>query len=109
LQNFLKGNLNIDSLKRDLMNQAGEVVMGAAKEFIGQAINEMFIKKEAPSKRVLPSIQNMKIVSPVLAQSRMSLMLHDKKQLFSAMTLKFSKHAHNSRRARTKITIPMAN
>lgn len=38
--------------------------MGAAKEFIGQAINEMFvIKKEAPSKRVLPSIQNMKIVS----------------------------------------------
>lgn len=37
--------------------------MGAAKEYIGQAINEMFIKKEAPSKRVLPSIQNMKIVS----------------------------------------------
>ncbi|XP_070491608.1 calpain-A isoform X2 [Chironomus tepperi] len=60
LQNFLKSN--IDSIGKDLLNQAGEVVMGAAKEYIGQAINEMFIKKEAPSKRVLPSISNMKIV-----------------------------------------------
>ncbi|KAL7037818.1 hypothetical protein ACKWTF_009372 [Chironomus riparius] len=61
LQSFFKSN--IDSIGKDLLNQAGEVVMGAAKEYIGQAINEMFvIKKEAPSKRVLPSIQNMKIV-----------------------------------------------
>lgn len=60
LQNFLKAN--IDNIGKDFLNQAGEVVMGAAKEYIGQAINEMFIKKEAPSKRVLPSIQNMKIV-----------------------------------------------
>jgi calpain, invertebrate len=42
--------------------------MGAAKEFIGQAINEMFIKKEATTKRVLPSIANMKIVSLSLAE-----------------------------------------
>lgn len=61
-QGFLKGN--IDNIGKELLNQAGTAVMGAAKEFIGQAINEMFIvKKEAPSKRVLPSIQNMKIVS----------------------------------------------
>lgn len=38
--------------------------MGAAKEYIGQVINEMFIvKKEAATKRFLPSIKNMKIVS----------------------------------------------
>lgn len=53
-----------DGIGKQLLNQAGEAVMGAAKEYIGQVINEMLIvKKEAPNKRVLPSIQNMKIVS----------------------------------------------
>lgn len=37
--------------------------MGAAKEFLGNAIQEMFIKKQSDVKRVLPSIKNMKIVS----------------------------------------------
>lgn len=37
--------------------------MGAAKEFLGNAIQEMFVKKTADVARVLPSIKNMKIVS----------------------------------------------
>lgn len=38
--------------------------MGAAKEYLGKAIQEMFIvKKDAEVKRFLPSIKNMKIVS----------------------------------------------
>lgn len=52
-----------DNIGKQLMNQAGEAVMGAAKEYIGNVINEMLmIKKQAP-KRVLPSIEKMKIVS----------------------------------------------
>jgi calpain len=46
-----------------LLNQAGTFVAGAAKEFIGNAIQEMFVKKQTDVKRVLPSIKNMKIVS----------------------------------------------
>lgn len=58
----MKGGL--DGLGKQLLGQAGEAVMGAAKEYIGQVINEMFIvKKEAATKRFLPSIKNMKIVS----------------------------------------------
>jgi hypothetical protein len=45
------------------MNQAGEAVMGAAKEFLGNAIQEMFVKKQSDVKRILPSIKNMKVVS----------------------------------------------
>jgi hypothetical protein len=62
LQNFLKGGL--DDIGKQLLNQAGDAVVGAAKEFIGQIINETFIKKEArEGKKILPSIQNMKVVS----------------------------------------------
>jgi hypothetical protein len=61
LQSFLKGNM--DNIGKELLNKAGEAAMAYGKEFLGQAINEMFIKKDAPSKRILPSIQNMKIVS----------------------------------------------
>ena len=57
----MKGGL--DGIGKQLLNQAGEAVMGAAKEYIGQVINEMFVKKEATTKRFLPSIKNMKIVS----------------------------------------------
>lgn len=62
LQGFLKGGL--DGVGKQLLNQAGEAVMGAAKEFIGNAIQEMFVvKKHSDAKRILPSIQHMKIVS----------------------------------------------
>lgn len=37
--------------------------MGAAKEYLGSIVNEMFVKKESNVKRFLPSIKNMKIVS----------------------------------------------
>lgn len=62
MQSGLKGGF--DNIGKNLLNQAGEHIMGAAKEYIGQVINEMLIvKKEAPTKRILPSIKNMKIVS----------------------------------------------
>lgn len=57
----MKGGL--DQIGNQLLNQAGEALAGAAKEYIGQVINEMFIKKESTNKRILPSIQKMKIVS----------------------------------------------
>lgn len=57
----MKGGL--DGIGKQLLNQAGEAAMGAAKEFLGNAIQEMFIKKHSDVKRVLPSIKNMKIVS----------------------------------------------
>lgn len=63
--------------------------MGAAKEFIGQAINEMFIKKEAPNKRVLPSISNMKIVSFSLVEIQLNPILYISLQSNSTMTLGF--------------------
>lgn len=58
----MKGNLN--DIGKQLLNQAGEAAMGAAKEYIGKAIQEMLIvKKQTDTKRVLPSIEKMKIVS----------------------------------------------
>jgi len=46
-----------------LINAAGDALVGAAKEYIGNAINEIFVKKEADTKRLLPSIRNMRVVS----------------------------------------------
>lgn len=43
--------------------------MGAAKDFIGNAIQEIFVKKETDHKRMLPSIKNMKVVSVDCANS----------------------------------------
>jgi calpain, invertebrate len=57
----LKGGLN--DIGQQLLNQAGEAAMSAAKDFIGNAINEIFVKKESDTKRILPSIKNMKVVS----------------------------------------------
>ncbi|CRK97524.1 CLUMA_CG010913, isoform A [Clunio marinus] len=57
---FLKGGL--DGIGKQLLNQAGEAAMGAAKEFLGNAINEMFVKKHSDVKRILPDIKHMKIV-----------------------------------------------
>lgn len=48
---------------KEFMNAAGEAAMGAAKDIVGSVINEVFIKKEAETKRVLPSIKNMRVVS----------------------------------------------
>lgn len=48
---------------QEFLNAAGEAAMGAAKDVVGSVINEIFIKKEADTKRVLPSIKNMRVVS----------------------------------------------
>ncbi|CAO1383373.1 unnamed protein product [Diamesa hyperborea] len=59
-ENLLRGGGG--DIGKQLLNQAGTFVAGAAKEFIGNAIQEMFVKKQTDVKRVLPSIKNMKIV-----------------------------------------------
>ncbi|KAH8270906.1 hypothetical protein KR018_011929 [Drosophila ironensis] len=46
---------------QEFLNAAGEAAMGAAKDVVGSVINEIFIKKEADTKRVLPSIKNMRV------------------------------------------------
>lgn len=48
---------------KDLMNAAGEALAGAAKEYLGNAIQEIFVKKQADTKRQLTNIQHMKVVS----------------------------------------------
>ena len=48
---------------KEFLNAAGEAAMGAAKDVMGSVINEIFIKKEAETKRILPSIKNMRVVS----------------------------------------------
>lgn len=48
---------------KEFLNAAGDAAMGAAKDVMGSVINEIFIKKEAETKRILPSIKNMKVVS----------------------------------------------
>ena len=48
---------------KELMNAAGEALAGAAKEYLGNAINEIFVKKEADTKRTLANTQHMKVVS----------------------------------------------
>lgn len=64
LTNFLK------QAGKEFLNVAGDAAVGAAKEVVGSVINEIFIKKEADTKRVLPSIKNMRVVS---ITSRISL------------------------------------
>lgn len=48
---------------QEFLNAAGEAAMGAAKDVVGSVINEIFVKKEATTKRILPSIKNMRVVS----------------------------------------------
>ncbi|XP_039954339.1 calpain-A isoform X2 [Bactrocera tryoni] len=48
---------------KEFLNVAGDAAVGAAKEVVGSVINEIFIKKEADTKRVLPSIKNMRVTS----------------------------------------------
>ncbi|EDW31504.1 GL10929 [Drosophila persimilis] len=47
---------------QEFLNAAGDAAMGAAKDVVGSVINEIFIKKEADTKRVLPSIKNMRVL-----------------------------------------------
>lgn len=48
---------------KDFMNAAQDALVGAAKEYLGNAIQEIFVKKEADTKRTLTNIQHMKVVS----------------------------------------------
>uniref|UniRef100_A0A182YCB5 Calpain n=1 Tax=Anopheles stephensi TaxID=30069 RepID=A0A182YCB5_ANOST len=48
---------------KQLFDAAGQAITSAATEYIGSVINEMFVKKESDTKRFLPSIKNMKVVS----------------------------------------------
>lgn len=50
---------------KELMNAAQDALVGAAKEYLGNAIQDIFVKKEADTRRTLPSIQNMRVVSMV--------------------------------------------
>ncbi|TMW50475.1 hypothetical protein DOY81_004471 [Sarcophaga bullata] len=47
---------------KEFLNAAGEAAMGAAKDVMGSVINEIFIKKESETKRILPSIKNMRVL-----------------------------------------------
>lgn len=48
---------------KEFMNAAGDALAGAAKEYLGNAIQEIFVRKEADTKRTLSNIQHMKVVS----------------------------------------------
>lgn len=48
---------------KEFMNAAGDALVGAAKEYLGNAIQEIFVKKEAETRRTLPNIQHMRVVS----------------------------------------------
>lgn len=48
---------------QEFLDAAGTAFTDAAKDVVGNVINEMFIKKEAETKRFLPSIKNMRVVS----------------------------------------------
>lgn len=48
---------------KDFMSAAGDALVGAAKEYLGNAIQEIFVKKEADTRRQLANIQHMKVVS----------------------------------------------
>ncbi|XP_029708160.2 calpain-A isoform X10 [Aedes albopictus] len=47
---------------RQLFDAAGQAIAGAATEYLGNVINEIFEKKQSDTKRVLPSISNMKVL-----------------------------------------------
>lgn len=48
---------------KEFMNAAGDALAGAAKEYLGNAIQEIFVRKEADTKRTLSNIQHMRVVS----------------------------------------------
>lgn len=48
---------------REFLDAAGTAFTDAAKDVVGNVINEIFVKKESETKRFLPSIKNMRVVS----------------------------------------------
>lgn len=48
---------------RQILNQGGQALLNYGAQALGNIINEVFQKKEAEHKRVLPSIKNYKVVS----------------------------------------------
>uniref|UniRef100_A0A8D8CSH3 Calpain-A n=1 Tax=Culex pipiens TaxID=7175 RepID=A0A8D8CSH3_CULPI len=56
----LKGLLS--GAGKQLFDRAGQAIGAAATEYIGSVINEIFEKKETDTKRILPSIRNMKVL-----------------------------------------------
>lgn len=56
----LKGLLS--GAGKQLFDRAGQAIGAAATEYIGSVINEIFEKKETDTKRILPSIRNMKVI-----------------------------------------------
>ncbi|OWR52715.1 hypothetical protein KGM_202492 [Danaus plexippus plexippus] len=47
---------------RQILNQGGQALLNYGAQALGNIINEVFQKKEAEHKRVLPSIKNYKVV-----------------------------------------------
>ncbi|XP_068144740.1 calpain-A [Drosophila tropicalis] len=47
---------------QEFLNAAGDAAMGVAKDVVGSVINEIFVKKESDTKRVLPNIKNMRVL-----------------------------------------------
>uniref|UniRef100_A0A1Q3FYI7 Putative calpain family cysteine protease n=1 Tax=Culex tarsalis TaxID=7177 RepID=A0A1Q3FYI7_CULTA len=56
----LKGLLS--GAGKQLFDRAGQAIGAAATEYLGSVINEIFEKKETDTKRILPSIRNMKVL-----------------------------------------------
>ncbi|XP_058837406.1 calpain-A-like isoform X4 [Topomyia yanbarensis] len=56
----LKGLLS--GASKQLFDAAGQAITSAATEYLGNVINEIFEKKQTDTKRVLPSIKNMKVL-----------------------------------------------
>lgn len=48
---------------QEFLNEASKALQDAAKDVVGNVINEIFIKEEADTKRFLPSIANYRVVS----------------------------------------------
>lgn len=68
-QGFLRsaGKQLVDQAQDALVGKAKEMMMGgmgggAMGDVLGNVISEIFVKKTSDTKRVLPSIKNMKIV-----------------------------------------------
>ncbi|XP_030387749.1 calpain-A isoform X2 [Scaptodrosophila lebanonensis] len=66
---------------QEFLNAAGQAAMGAAKDVVGSVINEIFVKKEADTKRILPSIKNMR----VLGEKHSSLRPHSEVQDYDTL------------------------
>lgn len=58
------GGFDFGGMMRGLLKQGGDAIIQAGAKVITDAIQEaLFVKKEAPQKRVLPNINAYKVVS----------------------------------------------